>query len=471
MRRKIRTLIQLITALGISAFLLTGCDKSPTDPGAGDNPDVVKSAAAQSVEFYNTFSSVSDVSDMMRGPDSKVDLGMTDIKKPETALALMQETKENVLTTFATYAPNPIKMKRVQGDSLIWEFTKRNVYEGFTERVRLLYDFDTGIAKLQAIKFNFDDRHWLRYDSAAVVVDLNFTLEDDSDDVLKSLYNIKQYKPDHMIQEEQINIELDDYPAGTEPTSGSMESRITYIASNFVSSTIQRFQFSPDGGEWTKDVTYSDGKTSNEKVTFKSDGTGTFAETRRDGTRIEGTFDGAEEDGSGSFTKTTTFPAGSDPVSIYEAGSFTINEADSTLHGSFEKEVRLKNGQTLKESVTVDESIRNGFKTTVVTVQKNDGSGGTITMEELADGQRVTGEWSDADGTFTKFKADYYADGSARLEFWVYASKQAYENGEEPLASGIINFRPDGSGSGTISAEGQEHSVDIASDGSQDIGG
>jgi len=474
MKRKIRMFGRLLTALGISAFLLAGCDKSPTAPGSGQKSDVVKSAAAQSVEFYNTFSSVSEVNDMMRGPDAKVDLGTANIKKPDQAMTLMRQTKKDVLAAFRTHAPNPIKMRSVQGESLVWEFTQRNTAEGYTSTVRFLYDSDTGYGRLQEIKFDFDARHHAQYDSSEVYANLNFTLEDDSDDVIKSLVNIKQYKPDNLPDnfalDEEVRIELDDYPAGTEPASGNVTATVKYVEGNFITESVQKVQFSPDAGEWTKDVSYADGKSSHEKVTFKSDGTGTFEETRRDGTRVEGTFDDAEQDGKGSFAQTTTFPPGSDPVSIYEAGEFTINQADSTLHGSFEKEIRLKNGDVQKESVTVDESIQNGFKTTVVAVQQSDGSGGTITMEENADGQHVTGEWEDADGTFTKLDANYYKDGSAHLEFWVYTSKKAYDNGEDPVAHGIMNFGPDGSGSGKISAEGEEHPVEIAPNGSQSIG-
>jgi hypothetical protein len=468
-----KTTFVLKTALvaTLSALLIFGCESNPADPSlVPEENAAVKNATENSVGFYATVSSVQEVGELMRGADAIVDMENVDIDNPSGIYAQAKRAKLAVLADIAAH-PEPLyKIDAITGDSLVWEFTKRNEFEGFTETVRFYYDATTGKGRAEAIKFDFDDRHWLRYDSLVAVLDLNGTLRDDSDDLLVSAEELKQYKDGHQLQEEWSKFVPDAYVPGSEPDGGVFESRTLYIASSFISKTTEKAEFhAATGGSWQKTVDYSDGSTSSEKVTFTTDGKGTFEETRRDGTKITGTFDSAEEDGVGSFEKTVEFPAGSDPVSIHEAGSFRM-DADSTLHGSFSKEVRFKDGRVLRESIQVDEAFVNGIKTTTIKVEQQDGSKGTIIVEERPDGNRVSGEWTEANGEFYLFTINYYPDGSARLEFSCWASEQDYRDGKPPVIKGVINFNPDSSGSGTVTEGNNSQAVVIGSDGSQSIG-
>ncbi|MFQ5751021.1 MAG: hypothetical protein ACE5HI_03415, partial [bacterium] len=194
-----------------------------------------------------------------------------------------------------------------------------------------------------------------------------------------------------------------------------------------------------------------------------------FLENLRDGTRIEGTFDSADEDGEGSYTKMTTFPAGHDPISISESGEFTINSVDSTLNGSFEKEIKLKDGSVENEKVTVKQTLVDNVKTTTLNVENRDGSGGLITIVESPEVDQVSGEWRNVDETFLVFSAEYYQDNSAHLEFKLYESEVAFHNGEAPIASGEFDFYPDGSGRGTVTEGERTYEVTIHPDGSVTI--
>ncbi|MFQ5630806.1 MAG: hypothetical protein ACE5I1_18700 [bacterium] len=472
MSSKTNLMIKTGLIAAFSALLIFGCESNPTDPSiVPDENAAVKKATENSVGFYSTVASVQNVGDLMRGADAAVELEKVDINNPSGAYMRAKLAKQAVLADIAAHPDRLNKISGVTGDSLVWEFTKRKEFEGFTETVRLFYDAATGKARVEAVKFAFDDRHWLRYDSANVALDLNSTLLDDSDDLLLSLENLKQYKDGHHLQEEWAKFVPDAYTPGSEPDGGILESHTTYIESSFISKTVEKVEFhAGTGGSWQKTVDYSDGSTSSEKATFTEDGKGTFEEIRRDGTKITGSFDSAEEDGEGSFEKTTEFPAGSDPASIHEAGTFRMNAADSTLHGSFSKEVRFKDGKVLRESIQVDESIVNGIKTTTIKIEKQDGSKGTITVEERPDGSRVSGDWTEASGAFYIFTIDYYPDGSARLEFSGWASEQDHKDGKPPVVKGIINFNPDSSGSGNVTEGSENHTVIIGSDGSQSIG-
>lgn len=463
----------LKTAIGaaLSALLIFGCERYPADPSiVSEENSEVKIATERSVGFYSTVSSVQEVGELMRGADAMVDMQGVDINNPFGMYAHAKRAKLAVLAKIAVHPDRLHKVNSVSGDSLVWEFTRRNEFEGFTETVRFYYDAAIGKGRAEAIKSEFDNRHWLRYDSLVAMIDLNRTLQDDSDDLLVSAEELKQYKNGHHLQEEWSKFVPDAYASGSEPDGGVFEKQTTYIESSFISKTTENAEFhAATGGSWQKTVAYSDASTSSKKVTFTNDGKGTFEETRRNGTKITGSFDSAEKDGVGSFEKTVEFPAGSDPVSIHEAGSFRM-DADSTLHGSFSKEVRFKDGRVLRESIQVDEAFVNDIKTTTIKVEQHDGSKGTITVEERPDGNRVSGEWTEANGEFYLFTINYYPDGSARLEFSCWASEQDYRDGKPPVVTGIINFNPDSSGSGTVTEGNSSHSVVIGSDGSQSIG-
>ncbi|MFQ6114994.1 MAG: hypothetical protein ACE5NG_13090 [bacterium] len=459
-----------LTALLLSfAFLYAiGCSNNPTGP-SDDGDQVsqnVQTVSANGVDIYNTVSSFRQVNSLLLGPDSFVDLEVPEVENPQQAMSFARSVlresfdKANINSDLLT------KTQGVLADSVIWDVTIRDEIVGVTIRSSLIYDPETGKGRLFLVRFDFREHHPLEYDSTEIKADLNFTILDESDDVLISLENLKRFKPGHLIQEESGSFIPDPYVPGTEPTGGKLESNITYSSSSFVSNTHAVLEYHEGtGGSFSKEVEFSDGTSSSVEVTFREDGTGTFSETRRDGTQIEGTFDSAEDDGHGSFTKTITFPEGHDPVSISESGEFTLNPVDSTLQGSFEKEVRFKDGTVKRESVTVEQTLVGEVKTTTINVESTDGGSGFITIVESPEVDQVSGEWTNPDETFLVFSAEYYPDGSAHFEFELYESKAAFENGEDPIASGEFDFYPDGSGHGTVTEADQTYEVTINPDG------
>ena len=470
MKQKYYAIWSTSLILCLSLLYTLGCSNDPVSPDEEEISESVKTMSSNSAEIYSAVSSVSQITDLLQGPESKIDVGIPEIENPGQALnfykSLMQKSFDRMNSDSKLFSKN----HSVFSDDVIWDVTVRDSIGGFTVRNSLIYNAETDTARLFHVRFDFDDSHRLSYDSTEIKAKLNFTLFNSDDDVLLSLENLKQYKPGRLLQEESVSFIPDPYDPGTEPEGGILESNITYSASSSISSTHARLEYHEGtGGNWSKEVQFSDGTSHSEAITFSKTGTGTFQETRRDGTSIEGTFNSAEEDGQGSFTKTITFPAGHDPVSISESGEFTQNLTDSTLHGSFERVVTFKDGTVRRESVTVDETIENEVKTTTVTVANPDGSGGTITAVESPDGDQLSGEWTNTDGTFLIFSAEAYPDGSAHFEFKLYASKAAYENGEDPIASGEFNYFPDGSGEGQVTEGGQNYDVIVNSDGSTKI--
>ncbi|KAA3616025.1 MAG: hypothetical protein DWQ05_09715 [Calditrichaeota bacterium] len=461
-------LFKEIFVLFLAGLYVFGCETAPTDPTQVEDNKTLENATSQNVALFNTLSSVNQIGSVMNGPDANIQIGDADISNPQASKAFSETIKNAAL---AQLRSGLLKKRSYNtlSDSLLWELIVQREFLGFTERTRVYYDYASGKAIVENVKYDYDERHWLVLDSARVYADLAGTLEDDTDDTIESLYENKLYKEGHFILQVVSNIEIDPYAPGTEPISARAQTETYYPDGSFVSKKNEQASFKNGTGSWTKEIEYSDGTKSHEQFTFNEDGTGTFEEERRFGIKISGTFDSADDDGVGSFTKLTTFPEGSALQSMYEAGDFTMNLQDSTLHGSFEKELRFLNGSVLKESISIDESYNNGYKTTVLVIDKYDGSFGTVTIKENDGGNHVSGIWTEKDGTYILSETDFYPDGSARMEFKVYESEEAFNNGDDPIVSGLFNFNPDSSGSGTASDADGTYDVTINSDGSQTI--
>ncbi|MFQ5708638.1 MAG: hypothetical protein ACE5HO_14380 [bacterium] len=463
-----------------SFFILTlwllyalGCSSdSPVAPenGGTEVNATVQKVSANGADIYSTVSSFKQVSDLMQGPESFADLEIPEVQNPGAAMNFAKSIMTRSFDTLKSHGELLTKTQGVLSDSVIWDITERDDKKGVTIRSSLIYDPETGKARLFFVEFNFRDSHPLDYDSTEIAVDLNFTIFDDTDDVLLSLVNLKRYKPDRLIAEEMGSFVPDPYPPGTEPTGGVLTSDITYSSTSFIESTHAQLEYHEGvGGSYSKEVKFSDGTSHSESVTFDENGNGTFSENRRDGTSIEGTFDSADNDGQGSFSKTTTFPDGHDPVSISESGNFTINAADSTLNGTFDKEVKFKDGSNRKESVTVTQTVVGDVKTTTIEVESTDGGSGSITVIETPDVDQISGQWTNPDQTYLVFSAEYYPDGSAHFEFKLYESLVAFQNGADPIASGEFDYFPDGSGHGTVTEGDQTYDVTINPDGSMTV--
>ena len=462
----------LILSLLLMAMFACSTE-NPTSPDDNDNQanKMVESTSSSSVGIYQNISSFKQVTNLIQGPAAIADLDVPEVKDPDSAMNFARSIKQKAFTLGAKDLKVLSKTGQIAfGDSVIWDVTERNEEEGVTYRVSLIYNDETGEARLFVVGFDYLEGHPLEYDSTEIRVDLNFTILDDSDDVLLSLENLKRYKSGQLISEESGSFVPDAHVPGTEPDGGILMSEVKYSDSSFISSTKATLEYHEgQGGSYMRTSKFSDGSESSEAATFNVDGTGTFSESRRDGTQIDGTFDSAEEDGIGAFSLTTTFPAGHDPVSVRESGEFNINASDSTISGSFEREVTLLNGDVERESVMVNQTRVGDVLTTSLNVENADGSNGHITITESPEVDQVSGEWTNADETFVVFTAESYPDDSAHLDAKVYANETAFENSAEPIASAVFDFYPDGSGMGVVTEGGKIYDVTIHPDGSVTI--
>lgn len=454
-----------IILFGTFLAVINGCQTD--NPVSGGNEeeisDNVRTAGETSYGIYANVKSYQEVSGLIGGQDAFVDLDIPEFQNPEAAMSLAKTTSRS---SFDALAPQMMRLGKTNADSTIWDITESDSSLGITKHIRVTYDSETGLARGYEVKTYFHDSYPLAYDSTTIQTDVNSTLLDDSDDKLLSLYTLKRYKSGHLIAEEIGTYTPDDYPAGTEPTGGVLTNLISYSNSNYIQKTDARFEFHEgEGGSYTKTTGFSDGKSHVESVTFNTDGTGTFSETRRDGVEISGTFNSADDDGDGSYSKTTTYQDGHDPASITEEGEFTISGPDSTINGTFEKTITRANGDVESESATVNQTRVGDIITTTLNIENYDGMG-FISITETPNVDQVAGNWITNEGAYVDFNAEAYPDGSAHLELAVYASEAAFENDRLPLATASFDYYPDGSASGTVTENSVNQDVTISPDGS-----
>jgi hypothetical protein len=198
-------------------------------------------------------------------------------------------------------------------------------------------------------------------------------------------------------------------------------------------------------------VSFRDGTRHSEDITFRSTQV-IFNVAYRDGTREQGQFT-APDANHLSFEKTVTYPAGSDPRSIFEKGDFSQNPVDSSGAANFTREEFFADGTSKRHEVKINATRQNGYDRLEVTENYGDGTGGSWTLQEGPAKADLKGNWINAEKQYILFDAAFYRDGSADMHIEVYASKEAYDKGEPPIFEADLHFRPDGSGSGTITSK------------------
>jgi hypothetical protein len=460
-----QSILKKVALLAGLAAVFTGCEEMPTDPTLRNADLTVSEAAAKSSGLFGTMNSVQQAGDMLRGPDAKIQIADANFSQNGGGAGLAKTVSQAVLSKLrADMYKN--QNHTVLGDSLLWQITQINSIAGFTETSRAYYDFATGKARLEHVKYNFDGRHELDYDSTTVSADLNFTLDNDTDDMIERIATKRLFKAGAAVVSQTGVMEFDPYTRGGDPESGNATNTTVYAAGQELQQTVESFDFAPESGTWGKQVSFADGSSASESVQFNSDGTGSFNATMRDGTKKDGSFNIIEDDNQGSFTQTITFPAGSNPASIYENGQFRLEPADSTMHGEFVKEIRMADESILRETVKIDESYEGDVLVTTVEFSDANGKKGTFSMREENGVARVNGAVEEATGEYIVFNAVQYPDGTARIEYDIWESKAAHDSGAAPIVSAIINYYPDGSGAGKVTEGGASTNVRINPDGS-----
>jgi hypothetical protein len=450
---------KLLFNLLLALLVFSACVETPL--GTEDTltvAQIIKDQAPLGWQLNKTVLSGSEMQGLTQGKDYSDQADMADF----TSMAAINgesQRLQKILKTELGQRTLALSVDGITTDSLI--FFEDNKMLGI--RKALYYNQETDRARYYEVKYVFAAWRNITYDSTEARATLNHTLSYGGDDHLQTLNREQIFKTEFFVRKITSAIEITDYD-GSNVTGAKAATDTYYIETWPLAHKKQFLQITPDKtGTLREDFDFQDGKTAYNLFTIRADGTGIFEKKLRDGLLISGTFDSAEQDLHGSYTELTDFPAG--PVDkVYKEAEITITLPDSVFYADFLQTVYFTSGEVDSESVALQVSEQDGFKTSVFEINKFNGAHGTLTIVEGDQNATLQGTWTTWDNYFIVVSAEYYFDQSAHLHYEVFQTQEAYNAGESPLIIADYNFSPDQSGSGQI-AYGSE-TYDVAFDGS-----
>ncbi len=442
----------------IASFLimLSACSKNPSAPSAPQNEEYIATAGNTGAEIFRSVQTLEQLDQALAGPEAFGKLELPAVG----SLAGSASTLSKRVRPFHLHADEIARraqsLNKANGDSLIYEKRWTDPATGISYHARITYNSATGLAVVTVVAYDFPSTSVIARDSARVVVHTNFTLADTTDDVVQRLEARKDYRSGYRLRYEEGALVPDAYQPGTEPKGGIIDARKRFNAGRDTLEANYRLEYHHNaGGNFSESVLFEDGARASAHVTFNENNI-VFRANFRDGstelTQVTKTGEHAL-----AFNKTLTFAPGADPVSLHEEGEFAFNPSDSSAAADFARETLRLNGTRERCELHATESRQNGFRRITVSASSSNGTSFNWVLQEGADKNRVEGNAVNEEGQYILFNADFYANGSADLHLEVYASKAAYDNGEKPIFTADLHYRPDGSGNGRIiSAEGAE---------------
>jgi hypothetical protein len=436
----------------IFGLILFGCKEEPSEVTELQVDEVVEQLAGFGWEANQFVQTGSEIEELTQESDL---LSGTDIEIPGGNITM----KQNAITLFAemkTQLPKVNGLFKSLTDSL-YIFINDTV---FGHRIALYYNSQTGIARYYQVKYKFAVWRNLVYDSSEVIVDVNGTLEDGSDDMLVSLHQTQNFKDSFFVQSIIGDLIVTDFVEND--ITGAELTQDTYYHSNRYLSHLGRLvDFNPDNsGTMREDFDYKDGKTAFHSFTFNDNYTGSFAKQFRDGTQVSGTFDSVEDDLHGAWTELIQFPSGRYLDKIEREADVQILLPDSVFEASFFEAIYFSSGNIDSSSIDITVSEVNGIKTTVLDISKKNDAHGIFTIIETQDEANLTGNWTTWNGYYIEITdTQFYLDGSGHVHYEVWSSFQSNQNGDPAILVVDYYFSPDGEGNGKLSYDGKTYQI------------
>ncbi|MCI0698847.1 hypothetical protein L0337_43455 [candidate division KSB1 bacterium] len=437
------------------ALALVSCDKNPASPTSSTKNDAfAKVVTTSGVEVYRSVQTFKQIEQALAGPAALGKINVPAVGSLQKSGATFKQALIPFQQEAFVLAQKAGRLHKTQGDTILYEKRWIDPHTGINYHLWISYNTTSGKATVYTVATNHPGSSPLERDSTRIVVNVNFTLADTTDDVVELLENAKNYRSGYRLRYEEGRLIPDKYQPGSQPAGGVIEALSQYASGQDTSEIRQRLEYHETNGglgSFSKTVSFRDGTRHSEDITFRSTQV-IFNSVYRDGTREQGQFTVPDENHL-SFEKTVTYPAGSDPRSIFEKGDFSQNPVDSSGTANFTREEFFADGTSKRREVTIKASRQNGYGRLEVTESHSDGTGGSWTLQEGPAKADLKGNWINAENQYILLDAAFYRDGSADVHLEVYASKDAYDKGEPPIFKADLHFRPDGSGSGTITSK------------------
>ena len=451
-----------------SLLFMPGCEKSTIDPGSADFEvsQSAKEGLTSTWQTVHSLSSVEQVNSIVTGEDNLNESEYGGIYSTPQLNREYHKLNNGLQEAFSENVTESLQT----GDSLIWFIDWTDPVLNMSVRKALYYNTETGIARYYEAIYQFPNQLKLSYDSTQIRVDLNYTLNDSTDDRFLNLYKLSEFKDGFYVSEIETNAEATDWDQANQVTGAVLNNHVWYGEQTRLSELIQELELNPDeSGHINERLDYRDGTYLQKTVNFNNDYTGDFTERWRDGTEVSGTFDRIEDDNHASFTRLVDFPNGYILNKIEQSADVTLNPADSSSHMLLNEKIFFANGLLDTSELEIDEYFEDGLKNTHLIGHKSDGSEADLLVTHYPEYQEVEGHYIGPKGYFSLINAILYSDGSGEIWLKVYQNQQAYLNGEPPLVIIYLHFNPDGSGEGTITENEITYNVTVNQNGEMKI--
>ncbi len=446
--------------------ILAGCQKNTTEPAPADLQ--LSSASTEGlVSSFQAIHSVNSFSQVMNMTSGEVISDQGELGGINSTGQLNEEfRKMQASLQTAVSGADGITIE----DSLIWFIDWSDPISGISVRKALYYDPATGIARYYEAIYQFPQQLRLVYDSTEVKADLNFTLEEPSDDRFLSLSKLTEFDPDFYVLKIEADAQATDYDPENQVTGAIAHNHVWYGTQSRLRELTQELEINPDqSGSASERFDYRDNTFSLATINFYPDYTGDYSQIWRDGTRVTGTFDRLEDDNHASLTRNVDFPAGFWLDRIEQLADVTLFPEDSSSHVLLNEKLFFQSGRMDTSQLVVDEYFQNGLKKTHLVGAKSDGSRGDLLVTHFPEYQDVEGYYIGVEGYYSLIHAILYSDGSGDLWLTVYQNEQAYLNGEPPIATIYIHFNPDGSGEGQITEGDKKYTLVVYPNGEMEV--
>jgi hypothetical protein len=444
-----------LAAIMVSAFSLMSCDKNPASPNPPTQSDsFAKVAATSGIEVHRSVQTLKQIEQALAGPQSLGQINVPAVGSLSQSGANFKKALLPFNQHVQALAQQAQRLHKTAGDTIIFEKRWIDPQTGINYHLWISYNTTSGKATAYIVATNHPSSSPLERDSTRIVVNVNFTLADTTDDVVELLENAKNYRSGYRLRYEEGRLIPDQYQPGGQPTGGVIEALSQYAPGQDTTEVRQHLEYHETNngvGIWSKTVSFRDGTRHSEDVTFRSTQV-IFNIVYRDGTREQGQFTAPDENHL-AFEKTVTYPAGSDPRSIFEKGDLSRNPADSSATINFTRDEFFADGTSKRHAVAINATRQNGFGRLEVTESNSDGTGGSWILQDGPAKADLQGNWINEQKQYILFNGAFYHDGSGDLHIEVYASKEAYDKGEPPIFKADLHFKPDGTGSGTITSK------------------
>ncbi len=207
---------------------VVGCEKQIIEPPAEDlqlDQSVKQGLVSgwQTIHSLNSVNQVNGVVSRDQAIDKEKAGGIYSTNQ-------LQREFQRLHQGMAAMVPNPKYATRTAGDSLFWFVDYTDPVSGVSIRKALYYDRDTGHARYYEVIYAFPPQVDLKYDSTEIAADLNFTLNDTTDDRVLSLYKLSEFRDGFPVVKIQSDAQVTDYGANNEVTGAILHNNVWYSA-------------------------------------------------------------------------------------------------------------------------------------------------------------------------------------------------------------------------------------------------